>query len=145
MLLPAVATNTHTLPARSYDLPTVHSAAERYLQEQGVADRCTVADLDFFEQDFPTGHDVIAMGMVLHDWGLEKKKLLMRKASGGCRCDAFSQLGDSWGAAGAQLGCSLGTVGVQLGMQLGCVVSPGAAGEGPVEHQSGPTGTPHVP
>lgn len=62
-----------------------------------------VQDIDFFsDKPFPS-HDVITMGMILHDWGLEKKKLLMKKVStgkdalhnlsmhrvgwvGGCRC-----------------------------------------------------------
>eukprot|EP00878_Enallax_costatus_P025693 GHUV01027512.1.p1 GENE.GHUV01027512.1~~GHUV01027512.1.p1 ORF type:complete len:144 (+),score=48.88 GHUV01027512.1:553-984(+) len=39
-----------------------------------------VQDIDFFaDSPFPS-YDVITMGMILHDWGLEKKKLLMQKA-----------------------------------------------------------------
>lgn len=41
-----------------------------------------VADLDFFSPDpLPPGprHDVLTLGMVLHDWGLDKKMLLLRK------------------------------------------------------------------
>lgn len=46
--------------------------------------RAQVRDWDFFsDAPFPLGHDVITMGMVLHDWGLARKKLLMRKVRGG--------------------------------------------------------------
>lgn len=39
-----------------------------------------VADWDFFsDAPFPAGHDVISMGMVLHDWGRDKKRALMAK------------------------------------------------------------------
>lgn len=39
-----------------------------------------VADIDFFaEGPFPSCFDVITMGMILHDWGPQKKKLLVQK------------------------------------------------------------------
>ena len=38
-----------------------------------------VLDLDFFAATPFPSYDVITMGMILHDWGLEKKKLLMKK------------------------------------------------------------------
>jgi hypothetical protein len=39
-----------------------------------------VADHDFCsDAPFPPGHDVIAMGMVLHDWGRARKEELIRK------------------------------------------------------------------
>jgi hypothetical protein len=38
-----------------------------------------VQDVDFFDNSPFPSYDVITMGMILHDWGLEKKKLLMRK------------------------------------------------------------------
>ena len=42
--------------------------------------RVAVEDCEFFsDRPFPTGHDVITMGMVLHDWGLPKKLHLMRR------------------------------------------------------------------
>lgn len=37
-----------------------------------------VADIDFFTDSFPCV-DVITMSMILHDWGPEKKKLLVQK------------------------------------------------------------------
>ena len=42
----------------------------------------TLTDFDFFgEAAFPLGHDVITLGMVLHDWGLPRKLLLMRRCA----------------------------------------------------------------
>lgn len=44
-----------------------------------------VADIDFFDsQPFPS-FDVVTMGMILHDWGLPKKQLLMQKVSHCCQ------------------------------------------------------------
>ena len=41
-----------------------------------------VADIDFFSaQPFPP-FDVITMGMILHDWGPQKKRMLMQKVKG---------------------------------------------------------------
>lgn len=41
-----------------------------------------VADIDFFDsQPFPKGFDVITMGMILHDMGVQKKRLLLQKVS----------------------------------------------------------------
>ena len=46
----------------------------------GNVKRVKVEDFDFFgDRPFPLGHDVITMGMVLHDWGLPKKLLLMQR------------------------------------------------------------------
>lgn len=39
-------------------------------------------DIDFFAATPFPSFDVISMGMILHDWGIEKKKLLMRKVRG---------------------------------------------------------------
>jgi hypothetical protein len=44
-----------------------------------------VGDIDFFTDSFPQC-DVITMGMILHDWGPEKKQLLVQKVEWGCVC-----------------------------------------------------------
>ena len=44
-----------------------------------IAGRVTTAAGDFFSDPLPRA-DVVTMGMILHDWNLEKKKLLIRKA-----------------------------------------------------------------
>jgi hypothetical protein len=38
-----------------------------------------VQDVDFFDDSPFPRYDVITMGMILHDWGLENKKLLMKQ------------------------------------------------------------------
>ncbi|KXZ45540.1 hypothetical protein GPECTOR_53g126 [Gonium pectorale] len=76
-----VATRHLHMAATTYDLPPVHAAAERYVRSQGCEGRVQVVDYDFFSPDpVPAGHDVLTYGMVLHDWGLDKKILLLRKA-----------------------------------------------------------------
>lgn len=73
----------------TYDLPPVRECAEAYVSKQGLGQRVRVVDFDFFSEDpFPSGqHDVITMGMVLHDWGLEKKLRLIRKVRAeACEC-----------------------------------------------------------
>ena len=63
----------------SYDLPVVQPIAERRIREAGLRGRITVGTLDFFEDEFPRA-DVITMGMILHDWNLPVKKMLIEKA-----------------------------------------------------------------
>jgi hypothetical protein len=38
-----------------------------------------VLDVNFFDAAPFLTYDVITLGMILHDWGLQKKKLLMKK------------------------------------------------------------------
>jgi len=63
----------------SFDLPPVAPLAQKHIDEAGLSERITVMSGDFFVDDFPPA-DVITMGNVLHDWNLEKKKLLIQKA-----------------------------------------------------------------
>jgi hypothetical protein len=63
----------------TFDLPLVSEIAERKIAAAGLANRITVVSGDFFEDPLPSA-DVITMGMILHDWNLEKKKTLIRKA-----------------------------------------------------------------
>lgn len=61
------------------DLPMVSPIAQRKIDGFGVADRVKTRDLDFFKDPLPKA-DVITMGMILHDWDLENKMMLIRKA-----------------------------------------------------------------
>jgi len=67
------------LRCTSYDLPMVEPIARRTIERAGVADRVKAAALDFFAQPIPAA-DVVTMGMILHDWNLEKKRGLIRAA-----------------------------------------------------------------
>lgn len=61
------------------DLPAVSKIAAKHIEAAGLSDRIRTADIDFFKDDFPAA-DVITMGMILHDWDLDNKMMLMRKA-----------------------------------------------------------------
>ena len=67
------------LKCTSYDLPVVEPIARRSVERAGLADRVEAAALDFFQQPIPSA-DVVTMGMILHDWNLEKKMHLIRSA-----------------------------------------------------------------
>jgi hypothetical protein len=63
----------------SYDLPVVAPIAERAVAAAGLADRVTTASGDFFADPLPQA-DVITMGLILHDWNLDRKIQLIRSA-----------------------------------------------------------------
>lgn len=63
----------------TFDLPPVAPHAQKHIETAGMADRIRVVSGDFFVDDLPEA-DVLTMGNVLHDWNLEKKKILIRKA-----------------------------------------------------------------
>jgi O-methyltransferase domain/Dimerisation domain len=70
--------NPH-LSGIGFDLPEVGPIFEEYVQKNGVADRVRFAAGSFLEQPLPKA-DVILMGHILHDWGLDDKRMLIRKA-----------------------------------------------------------------
>lgn len=61
------------------DLPPVEPIALAKIAQAGLQDRVSTAVIDFFKDDLPKA-DVITMGMVLHDWDLPTKKMLIAKA-----------------------------------------------------------------
>ena len=63
----------------SFDLPPVEPVARKYITAAGLTDRIRIASGNFFQDPLPKA-DVIAMGMILHDWNLEKKMQLIRAA-----------------------------------------------------------------
>lgn len=63
----------------TFDLPAVEPIAKKYIQNSGLADRVRTASGSFFEDPLPNA-DIITMGMILHDWNLEKKMHLIRSA-----------------------------------------------------------------
>lgn len=74
-----VASNHPHMRCASYDLPVVQPIAERRIRESGLRGRVTAGVIDFFDDEFPQA-DVITMGMILHDWNLDAKKMLIAKA-----------------------------------------------------------------
>jgi predicted O-methyltransferase YrrM len=67
------------LRCTSADLPAVTQIAKRRIAAAGLADRVSARSVDFFAEPLPRA-DVITMGMILHDWNLEKKLHLIRAA-----------------------------------------------------------------
>src|ERR1700736_4931408 len=63
----------------SFDLPPVEPIALRHIAAAGLSDRGGAASGDFFKDPLPEA-DMITMGMILHDWNLEKKMHLIRAA-----------------------------------------------------------------
>jgi hypothetical protein len=74
-----VATHHPHLQCTSYDLPVVAPIAERAIAAAGLSDRVTAASGDFFADPLPKA-DVITMGLILHDWNLDRKMHLIRSA-----------------------------------------------------------------
>jgi O-methyltransferase domain/Dimerisation domain len=79
-LLSTVVAQRHPhLKCLSFDLPEVEPIAKRWIARAGLSDRVSTAAGSFLTQPLPRA-DVITMGMILHDWNLEKKKYLIRLA-----------------------------------------------------------------
>lgn len=74
-----VATNQPHMKCITFDLPKVAKIAAENVERMDFTPRVEVREGDFFDDDFPKA-DVITMGNILHDWGLDQKKLLIQKA-----------------------------------------------------------------
>lgn len=62
-----------------FDLPEVGPVFDDYIAENGLADRVTFCGGSFFTDELPQA-DVLLFGHILHDWDLETKRMLLRKA-----------------------------------------------------------------
>jgi len=67
------------LHCTSFDLPVVDPIAQKHIAAAGLSGRISTAAGDFFKDPLPKA-DIITMGMILHDWNLEKKMHLIRSA-----------------------------------------------------------------
>ncbi|MBI1398010.1 MAG: methyltransferase [Betaproteobacteria bacterium] len=63
----------------SFDLRPVEPLARHHIRAAGMDGRINAVSGDFFRDELP-GADVVTMGNILHDWNLDRKKLLIRKA-----------------------------------------------------------------
>ena len=70
--------NPH-LTGCGFDLPELGPIFEEYVEHHGIADRLRFVPGDFFAGEMPAA-DVLVMGHVLHDWGLDEKRTLIAKA-----------------------------------------------------------------
>lgn len=79
-LLSIEAAKRHShLTCTSFDLPVVEAIARNHIAAAGLSSRVATASGDFFKDPLPKA-DLITMGMILHDWNLEKKRHLIRSA-----------------------------------------------------------------
>jgi len=70
--------NSH-LQGLGFDLAEVGPIFEEYVEQHHLDARLRFQPGNFFEDPLPKV-DVITMGHILHDWNLEEKKMLLRKA-----------------------------------------------------------------
>jgi hypothetical protein len=78
-LIVQVALKNPHLAGIGFDLPEVAPVFEEYVEQNGLAQRVSFRAGSFFTDPLPRA-DVIMMGHILHDWNLEEKKMLIRKA-----------------------------------------------------------------
>jgi SAM-dependent methyltransferase len=67
------------LTGYGFDLPTVRPVFESYVAQHELDRRLTFLAGDFFADPLPSV-EVLVMGHILHDWSLEEKRLLLKKA-----------------------------------------------------------------
>lgn len=78
LLTQVLLKNPHLL-GLGIDLPEVAPVFEEYIAAHGLSSRVQFVPGNFFQDPLPRA-DVVMMGHILHDWGLEEKKALIRKA-----------------------------------------------------------------
>jgi len=66
------------LVCTSWDLPPVEPIAKKAIDRAGLSGRVKTGKGDFFKDPLPKA-DVLTMGMILHDWNLDNKKMLIGK------------------------------------------------------------------
>jgi hypothetical protein len=79
LLCTEVARRHPRIRCTSFDLPQVEPVARKSIAAAGLTGRVATASGDFFKDPLPKA-DLITMGMILHDWNLEKKMHLIRAA-----------------------------------------------------------------
>ncbi|MEV6239614.1 methyltransferase [Lentzea sp. NPDC051838] len=68
------------LRATVYDLPPIAEQARAKAEALGLADRISAQGGDFLvDTEFPAGHDVILLSMILHDWDEQTSREILRK------------------------------------------------------------------
>jgi O-methyltransferase/methyltransferase family protein len=78
--LPVEIAQVHLhLTGGAFDLPALHPLFNRYVQKHALSDRLRFYPGDFFNDPLPTA-DVLVLGRVLHNWDLETKRMLLKKA-----------------------------------------------------------------
>ena len=73
-----VAMNNAHMKCISFDLPPVEPVATENINMLELSDKVSIQSGDFLKEDLPKA-DIITMGNILHDWGIEGKKMLIKK------------------------------------------------------------------
>ncbi len=79
LLSRTLAAHHDHLTFTSFDLAPVAPLAQEKVDQAQMSGRIKIVSGDFFRDALPPA-DVVTMGNVLHDWNLEKKKILIHKA-----------------------------------------------------------------
>jgi O-methyltransferase domain/Dimerisation domain len=78
--LPVQIAVTHPhLSGGGFDLDVVRPIFEEYVESFGLRERLRFHAGDFMKDALP-GADVLVMGHILHDWNIDEKRMLLRKA-----------------------------------------------------------------
>jgi O-methyltransferase domain/Dimerisation domain len=78
-LIVQVALKNAHIAGIGFDLPEVAPIFEEHVEENGLTGRVHFQPGNFFKDPLPKA-DVIMMGHILHDWNLDEKCMLIRKA-----------------------------------------------------------------
>ena len=78
-LITQVALANPHLSGIGFDLAAVAPIFEEYVEANGLSGRVKFSPGSFFDQPLPNA-DVVMMGHILHDWDLDTKRMLVRKA-----------------------------------------------------------------
>ena len=78
LIVQVALANPH-ITGGGFDLAEVAPIFEDHVAENGLTERLEFRAGSFFEHALPHA-DVLMMGHILHDWDLEQKKMLLRKA-----------------------------------------------------------------
>ena len=62
-----------------FDLPPLEPIFDSFVSGFGLGERLSFTAGDFFADPLPEA-DVLVMGHILHDWDLDEKRLLLKKA-----------------------------------------------------------------
>jgi phospholipid N-methyltransferase len=76
-----IAEENDHLTAIGFDLPRVEPYFQDFTRESPAAERIEFHTGDFFSDDPLPPADVYVLGHILHDWGLDEKRHILRKVS----------------------------------------------------------------
>jgi len=65
--------------AMLFDTTPVLEIAKRKIAEAGLSAQIATVSGDFFTEELPRGSDTILLSMILHDWGPNKNRTILRK------------------------------------------------------------------